>query len=137
MTDEDEGMGKIPRKNRQMVQIVVKVDGSKIFPLMVSPRDEVDDVMRRILNNGKSDVYMTREGRALRRSDELRSSGVDGGSTMQIMNMMRGGGKHRNKKCRAEKKPATSPRCQEPLRDKQEHDEAKINQKKDKGMLRQ
>ena len=130
-----------------MVQIFVKADGSKTFPLMVSPRDKVDDVMRRILNNGKSDVYMMREGRALRRSDELRSSGVDDGSTMQIMNMMRGGGKHRNKKYSAEKKPATSPRSQEPLRNQQEHDEAKIIQnsepeqrqqepKKDKSMLR-
>ena len=51
-------------------------------------------------------------GDALRRSDELRSSGVDDGSTVQIMNMMRGGGKHMNKKNRAEKKPG---------RDQQEH----------------
>ena len=146
VTDEDEGMVKIPRKNRQVVQIFVKVDGSKTFPLMVSPRDKVDGVIRRILNNGKSDVYMTCEGRALRRSDELRSFGVDDGSTVQIMNMMRGGGKHRNK-YRAEKKPAASPRSQEPVRDQQEHDEAKIIQnsepeqtqqepKKHKSMLR-
>ena len=57
------------RKNRQMIQIFVMVDGSKAFPLMVSPSDKVDDVMRRILDNeksSKSDVYMTREGRALR-----------------------------------------------------------------------
>ena len=56
------------RKNRQMIQIFVKMDGSKAFPLMVSPSDKVDDVMRRILNNEKSsnsDVYMTCEGRAL------------------------------------------------------------------------
>ena len=29
------------RKNRQMIQIFVKVDGSKTFPLMVSPRDKL------------------------------------------------------------------------------------------------
>ena len=61
-------------------------------------------VMRRTLNrvkSTKSDVYMTCEGRVLRQSDELRSSGVDDGCTVQIMNMMRGGGNHRNKKNRA------------------------------------
>ena len=41
-------------KNRQMIQIFVKVDGSKTFQLMVSPSNKVDDVMRRILNNVKS-----------------------------------------------------------------------------------
>ena len=95
------------RKNRQMVQIFVKVDGSKTLPLVVSPSDKVDDIMRRILNNvksSKSDVYMTCEGRVLRWSDELRSSGVGDGCTVQIMSMLRGGGKHRNKKNTAEKK---------------------------------
>ena len=47
---------------------------------------------------------------------------------MQIMNMMRGGGKHRNKKNKAEKKPAASPRSQEPERGQQECDEEKIIQ---------
>ena len=37
-----------------MIQIFVKVDGSKTFQLMVSPSNKVDDVMRRILNNVKS-----------------------------------------------------------------------------------
>ena len=64
------------RKNRQ---VFVKVDGSKTFPLMVSPSDKVDDVMRQILNNekkpSKSDGYLTCEGRVLRWSDELWSSG--------------------------------------------------------------
>ena len=57
------------RKNRPMVQIFVKADGSKTFPLMVSPSDKVDEVMRRIRNNvksNKSDVYMTCERRVLR-----------------------------------------------------------------------
>ena len=31
-----------------------RVDGSKTFPLMVSPSDKVDHVMRRILNSVKS-----------------------------------------------------------------------------------
>ena len=74
------------RKNRQSAQIFVKMDGSKTFPLMVSPSDKVDDVMRRILNNAKStksDVYMTCEGRVIRWSDELRSSGVGGKTQKQ------------------------------------------------------
>ena len=47
-------------KNRQMIQIFFKVEGSKMFTLMVSPSNKVDDVLRRILNNvksSKSDVY--------------------------------------------------------------------------------
>ena len=79
-----------------MVQIFVKLDGSRTFSLMVSPSDKVDDVMRRTLNkekSSKSDVYMTCEGRVLRWCHELRSSGVGDGCTVQIMNMMRGGGK--------------------------------------------
>ena len=47
-------LSKEARKNRQKVQIFVKVDGSKTFPLMESPSDKVDDVMRRILNNEES-----------------------------------------------------------------------------------
>ena len=82
-----------------------------------------------VLNNlksSKSDVYMTCEGRVLRWSDELRSSGVGDGCTVQITNMMRGGGKHINKKNKAEKKPTASPRSQEPVRGQQKHDEEKI-----------
>ena len=42
----DEGTQE-PRQEEE----VVKVDGSKTFPVMVSPSDKVDDVMRRILNS--------------------------------------------------------------------------------------
>ena len=80
--------------------------------------------MRRIRNNvksSKSDVYMTCEGRVLRLSDELMGSGVGDGCTVHIMNMMRGGGNHRNKKNSAENKPTTSPKSQEPVRGQQEH----------------
>ena len=98
-------------------------------PLMVSPSDKVDEVMRRIRHNVKSsEVYMMCEGRVLRWSDELRSSGVGDGCTVQIMNMMRG--KHRNKKNRAEKKPTVSPKNPEPMREQQEDDEEKIIQDK-------
>ena len=72
---------------------------------------------------------MTCEGRVFRWSDELTSSGVDDGCTVQIMNMMRCGRKHRNKKYRAEKKTAASPKNQEPVRGQQEHDEEKVFRK--------
>ena len=49
-------------------------------------------------------------------------SGVGDGCTVQIVNMMRGGGKHRNKKNGAENKPTTSPKSQEPVRGPQEHE---------------
>ena len=45
----------------------------------------------------------------LRWRDELWSSGVGDGCTVQIMNM-RGGGNHINQKNKAEKKPASSPK---------------------------
>ena len=44
------------------------------------------------------------------------------------MNMMHVGGKHRNKKNRAEKKTAASPENQEPVRGQQEHEEKVIRQ---------
>ena len=98
---------------------------------MVSPSDKVDEVMRRIRNNVKSsEVCMTCEGRELRWSEELRSSGVGDGCAVQIMNMMHGGGKHRNKKNRAEKKPTASPKNPEPMRGQQERDEEKIKNRR-------
>ena len=48
------------------------------------------------VKSSKSDVYTTCEGGVLRRRVELRSSGVHDGRTVQIMNMMHGGGKRRN-----------------------------------------
>ena len=58
------------------------------------------------------------------------------------MNMMRGGGNHRNKKNRAEKQKTASSKNQEPVRDQQEHEE-KVNRetqgqqepKQDKSLL--
>ena len=137
------------RMNRQMIQIFIKVNGLKEFLLDVSMTDKVSDIVRRIPNSAGScrqDVHMTCEGRVLRCNDEMRSSGVSDGCTVQNMNEMRGGGKHRNEKNKVEKKQAKSPRSREPVRDQQEHDEGKIihnsepeqrqqEPKKDKRML--
>ena len=100
------------RMNRQMIQIFIKVNWLKEFLLDVSMTDKLSDIVRRIPNSAGSsrqDVYMTCEGRVLRWNDEMRSSGVSDGCTVQNMNKMRGGGKHRNKKDKVEKKQANSP----------------------------
>ena len=73
-------------------------------------------------------MYVTCEGRVLRWSDELRSSGVSDGCILHVLNRMCGGGNHRNKRNKAERKPAASPKSHEPVRDQQEHDEEKIIQ---------
>ena len=101
------------KKNRQMVVIFVNVHGLKEFLMDVSLSDKVSDFVRRILHSAsysRQDTYVTCVGRVLRWSDELKSARVGDGCTVQIMNMMRGGGKHRKKKNKAEKKPAASPK---------------------------
>ena len=73
-------------QRRKTVQIFVKVDGSRAILMDVSQNDKVSG------------------GRVLRKSDALRSCGVRDGSTVQVMNRLRGGGKHKDKKSKEEKK---------------------------------
>ena len=83
----------------------MKVDGSKAFPLEVSLSDKVGDVVKRILSSAcdsKHDVYMTCEGRAIRRGDELKGCGISDGGTLQVTSRMRGRGRHKDKKSKAE-----------------------------------
>ena len=47
-------------------------------------------------------------GRVLRRNEKLKSCGVTDGCTIQVTSRMRGGGKHKEKKSKAEKKQVTS-----------------------------
>ena len=91
---EDEG-----GKSCRTVQIFVKVDGSKTFPLDMSPDDKVSDVMKRIPNN--EDAYVTMGGRVLTRSEKLRSCGISDRCTNQVTNRMQGG-RHKDKKSKAE-----------------------------------
>ena len=44
----------------------------------------------------------------LRNDEQLKSCGVRDGSTIQVKSRMRGGGKHKDKKSKAEKKQAAS-----------------------------
>ena len=50
------------------------------------------------------DVYVTCGGRILRKDDKLKSCGVRDGSTVQVTSRLRGGGKHKDKKNKEEKK---------------------------------
>ena len=51
---------------------------------------------------------MTMHGRTLKRSEKLNSCGVSDGCTIQVMSRMRGGGKHKDKTSKAEKKQTAS-----------------------------
>ena len=51
----------------------------------------------------------------IRRSDDFKNCGIGDGSTVQVMSRMRGGGKHKDKKSKAEKKQVTG---QESVSDK-------------------
>ena len=88
---------------RKMVQIFVKVDGMKTVAMEVSPEDKVQKILNTV-SGSDWDVYVMCEGRILRKSEKLKSCGVRDGSTVQVMSRMRGGGKHKDKKSKDEKK---------------------------------
>ena len=91
------------KRRRKMIQIFVRVNGSKTSPMEVSLTDDrVEDVMRQIQKD--EDAYVTSHGRVLKRSDKLKSCGVTDGCTIQVTSRMRGGGNHKDKKGKEEKK---------------------------------
>ena len=94
------------------VQIFVKVDGMKTVLREVSPEDKV----QKILNTVSGEVIRTCEGRMPRKDDELKSCGVSDGCTIQVMSRMRGGGKHKVKTSKAEKKRDRTPEKPEQTR---------------------
>ena len=97
------GWTEVTRKKKKMVQIFVKVNGSKATPTEVNLADDkVDDVIRRIQKD--DDVYVTLHGRVLKRSEKLKSCEVTDGSTMQVTSRLRGGGRHKNKRSMTETK---------------------------------
>ena len=100
------------RRQRKMVQIFVKVNGSKATPMEVSLTDDrVEDVVRQIPSS--EDMYVTMHERVLKRSETLRSCGVTDGCMIQVTSRMRGGGRHRDKKSKVENTQVTR---QEPVR---------------------
>ena len=100
------------RKQRKMVQIFVRVNGSKATPMDVNLTDDkVEDVIRRIQND--EDVYVTMHRRVMKRGEKLKSYEVADGCTIQVMSRLRGGGKHKDKRSKAEKNQAASTRTPE------------------------
>ena len=93
------------RQKKRTIQIFVKVNESKAFPLDVSRDDKVEDVMKRIQKD--EDAYVTMQGKVLRSSEKLKSCGVTDGCTMQVTSRMRGGGRHKDKKNKVERKQVT------------------------------
>ena len=91
------------RRPRKMVQIFVKVNGSKATPMDVNLTDDkVEHVIRRTQND--EDVYVTMHGRVLKRGEKLKSYEVTDGCTIQVTSRLRGGGKHKDKKSKADTK---------------------------------
>ena len=104
------------QRQRKMVQIFVKVDEAKVTPMDVSLTDgKVEDAMRRVQKD--EDVYVTMHGRVLRRNEKLKSCGVTDGCTIQVTSRMSGGGKHKDKKSKSEKKQTTNSERPEQKRD--------------------
>ena len=96
-------------KSRKMVQIFVKVNGSKVTPMEVNMTDDkVEDIMRQVQKD--EDVYVTMQGNVLKTSEKLKRCGVTEGCTIQVTSRMRGGGKHREKKSKIEKERSGSPK---------------------------
>ena len=96
-----------------MVQIFVKVNGSKATPMEANLSDDkVEDVMRQIQKD--EDAHVTMHGRPQKRSQKLKSCEVADGCTIQVTSRLRGGRKHKDKKSKAEKRPAASAKQPEP-----------------------
>ena len=101
------------RQKKKLIQIFVKVNGSKATPMEVSLNDDkVEDLMRQIKKD--EDAYVTMQGKVLRGNEKLNSCGVTDGCTIQVTSRMRGGGrKHKDKKSKAEKNQAAKTRTLE------------------------
>ena len=100
------------KHRKRTVQIFVKVDGGKTSAMEMEMSDKVDDIVKKIPISDQ-DVYVTSGGRILRRSDKLESCEVRDGSTIQVTSRLRGGGKHKDKKSKVEKKQASSEKTPE------------------------
>ena len=50
------------------------------------------------------DVHVTMHGKVLRRNEKLKSCGVTDGCTIQVTSRMRGGGRHKGKSSKSEKR---------------------------------
>ena len=106
------GWTEVTRKKKKMVQIFVKVDGGKTSAMEMKMSDKVNDIVKKTLISDQ-DVYVTNEGRVLRGGGELRKCGVRDGCTVEVTRRFRGGGKHKDRKNKVEKKQVAVPRRSE------------------------
>ena len=90
-------------KRKKMVQKIVKVDEMKTVAMEVSPEDKVQKILNTV-SGSERDVYVTSGGRILKGSGKLKSCEVRDGSTVEVTSRMRGGGRHKDKKSKVEKK---------------------------------
>ena len=89
-----------------MIQIFVKVNGPKTTPIEVNLTDDkVEDMLKQIQKD--EDVYVTMHGRVLKRSERLKDCEVTDGCTIQVTDRLRGGGRHKDKRNRAETRQGT------------------------------
>ena len=96
-------MTRSKKHRKRIVQIFVKVDGGKTSAIEMEMSDKVDDIVKKIPISDQ-DVYVTSGGRILRRRDKLESCEVRDGSIVEVTSRMRGGGRHKDKRNKAEKK---------------------------------
>ena len=100
------------KKRRKTAQIPVKMDGGETSAMEMEMNDKVDDILKKIPISDQ-DVYVTSGGRIPRRSDKLKSREVREGSTVEVTSRMRGGGRHKDKNSKSEKKQTTNPETPE------------------------
>ena len=105
----DKALMNVQRCDSRTFQIFVKTDDLKTMTMDVTPNDKIQDVVRRGMGYSKHDVYVTCEGRMLNENAELKSSEVRDGSTVRVVSRLRGGGRHKEKKSKGEKKRAAKP----------------------------
>ena len=118
------------RRQKKMIQIFVKVNGTKAMEVSLTD-DKVDDVIRRIPNG--EDMYVTMHGRVLKRTEKLKSCEVTDGCTIQVTSRLRGGGKQKDKKSRDEKRQvAGTQKTEQKFEEEAKNDEGPLVQKSDK-----
>ena len=71
------------KRQKKTVQIFVKLDEMKTVLREVSTEDKVQEILNTV-GGGDQDLYVTCEGRMLRKDEHLKSCGVRDGSTIQV-----------------------------------------------------
>ena len=119
------------KRQKKTVQIFVKLDEMKTVLREVSQEDKVQEILNTV-GGSEQDVYVTCEGKMLRRDEQLKNCGVRDGSTIQVTSRVRGG-KHKDKKSKAEKKQAASAKTPEQkFTDEEEGDRGPVTQECDR-----